>query len=94
MAEQIEHFITAFFVAEMALRFRATGYRPREFLRGWTLFDLVLILAAVLPALPGGAALRMARLGRAIKIVHLLRRFPQLRLLELGTVRKLGREQA
>jgi voltage-gated sodium channel len=82
IADQIEHGITALFVAEMAIKLHSQ--RLAYFRHGWHWFDAVVILLSLVPMLPGTAVLRMARLARLAKLVHLARHAAQLRLITLA----------
>ena len=71
--ERAEVACLTFFCLELLVRLRRDG---RAFLRSrWTLFDVVLIVLALLPAVPVGAsALRLVRLGgRVARLAHLSR---------------------
>lgn len=78
----------AAFVMELVLRIAAYGKKPLQFLRnGWNVFDLIVIAAGLIPAVSSGAqALRLARLGR---IVRLIRFLPDARVLVAGVVKSL-----
>jgi hypothetical protein len=67
----IENAFLVFFLLELVLRMRQAGWDG--FRDGWLMFDLVLVAVAVLPVGSGVLALRLARLARTARIVHLLR---------------------
>jgi voltage-gated sodium channel len=78
-ADQVEHVITALFMAEMV--FKLARQRLAYFRKPWQAFDAVVIGLALLPALPVGVALlRTARLAR---LLHLVRHVSQVRILRL-----------
>jgi voltage-gated sodium channel len=76
------------FVVELAIRLTAFGKRPADFFRsGWNVFDFVVILASFAPGLRENTTLlRLARLGRVLRIVRLL---PDLRVLTIAIGRSL-----
>jgi voltage-gated sodium channel len=76
------------FVVELAIRLTAFGSRPRDFFRsGWNVFDFVVILASFAPGLRENTTLlRLARLGRVLRIVRLL---PDLRVLTVAIGRSI-----
>jgi voltage-gated sodium channel len=78
-ADQVEHIITALFMAELVCKVARQGLA--YFRLPWQAFDAVVIALALLPALPVGVALlRTARLAR---LVHLVRHASQVRILRL-----------
>ncbi len=76
------------FVVELAIRLTAFGSKPGQFFRsGWNVFDFVVILASFAPGLRENTTLlRLARLGRVLRIVRLL---PDLRVLTIAIGRSL-----
>jgi voltage-gated sodium channel len=76
------------FVVELLLRFGAAGFDPRRFFAsGWNVFDFVVILASLAPGLRENTTLlRLARLGRVLRIVRLL---PDLRVLTIAIGRSI-----
>jgi voltage-gated sodium channel len=76
------------FVVELLIRFGATGFHPRRFLRsGWNVFDFVVIAASFAPGLRENATLlRLVRLGRIVRAVRLL---PDLRVLTVAVGRSI-----
>jgi voltage-gated sodium channel len=76
------------FVVELAIRLTAFGSRPAQFFRsGWNVFDFVVILASFAPGLRENTTLlRLARLGRVLRIVRLL---PDLRVLTIAIGRSI-----
>jgi voltage-gated sodium channel len=76
------------FVVELALRIASYGRRPQGFFRsGWNVFDFVVISAAFVPGIrESSTLLRLARLGRVVRIVRFL---PDVRLLLFGVLRSL-----
>jgi voltage-gated sodium channel len=76
------------FLVELAIRLTAFGSRPAQFFRsGWNVFDFVVILASLAPGLRENTTLlRLARLGRVLRIVRLL---PDLRVLTIAIGRSI-----
>jgi voltage-gated sodium channel len=76
------------FLVELAIRLTAFGSRPARFFRsGWNVFDFVVILASLAPGLRENTTLlRLARLGRVLRIVRLL---PDLRVLTVAIGRSI-----
>jgi voltage-gated sodium channel len=76
------------FLVELAIRLTAFGPRPAQFFRnGWNVFDFVVILASFAPGLRENTTLlRLARLGRVLRIVRLL---PDLRVLTIAIGRSI-----
>lgn len=76
------------FVIELAIRITAYGSHTRDFFRdGWNVFDFIVITVSVLPFFREHATLlRLARLGRVLRIVRLL---PDLRVLTLAIGRSI-----
>src|SRR5918999_5221816 len=64
----------AIFVLELVIRIAAFGSRPQDFFKsGWNLFDFVVIAAAFVPGLrENSTLLRLARLGRGLRVVRIL----------------------
>jgi voltage-gated sodium channel len=76
------------FVVELAIRLIGFGRRPGQFFRsGWNVFDFIVILASFAPGLRENTTLlRLARLGRVLRIVRLL---PDLRVLTIAIGRSI-----
>ena len=77
------------FVVELVMRLASYGLRPWNFFRdGWNVFDFIVVTAAFVPGLRENAtALRLARLGRVVRIVRLL---PDVQILILAIARSLA----
>lgn len=84
----VEHLILAAFTLEMVLRAGAHATRLRDFFRDpWNLFDLVVVLAAFLPAArENSTILRLLRLARVLRAARFL---PQLRIVLVAVGRSL-----
>lgn len=82
VTEHIESACLLFFLVELVVRWRRHQWNPLRFLRNpWNAFDVVVILAALLPLVGADSSLlRLARLSRA---VHWLRHVSHLRLAPL-----------
>ncbi|GAA0472604.1 ion transporter [Streptomyces stramineus] len=83
-----EHGFLTVFAAELALRALAHADRPGDFFRDpWNLFDLAVVLLAVLPVTRDNAtALRLLRLARVLRAARFL---PQLRVIIVAVGKSL-----
>lgn len=86
--QTIEHLFLAAFTTEMVLRAGAHAARPLDFFRDpWNLFDLVVVLAAFVPAArENSTVLRLLRLARVLRAARFL---PQLRIVLVAVGRSL-----
>ena len=76
------------FVAEILIRFAATGFNPRRyFASGWNVFDFVVVGGAFVPGLRENATL--LRLLRLLRIVRAVRLLPDLRILVIAVGRSI-----
>jgi len=67
------------FVAEIVLRFLARDSAAAFFRNGWNIFDLVVVIAALIPASSGiGTVLRILRVFRVLRLIKTI---PELRLI-------------
>ncbi|WP_137991155.1 ion transporter [Streptomyces vilmorinianum] len=84
----VEHLFLAAFATEMVLRAGVHAQRPRDFFRDpWNLFDLVVVLAAFVPAArENSTVLRLLRLARVLRAARFL---PQLRIVLVAVGRSL-----
>ncbi|MFF9011623.1 ion transporter [Streptomyces sp. NPDC014870] len=84
----VEHLFLAAFATEMFLRAGAHAARPGDFFRDpWNLFDLVVVLAAFVPAArENSTVLRLLRLARVLRAARFL---PQLRIVLVAVGRSL-----
>jgi len=75
----IEAICIGIFVVEIVLRFMARESTATFFRNGWNIFDLVIIIAALVPASNGfGPVLRILRVFRVLRLVKTI---PELRLI-------------
>jgi len=75
----IEMICVAIYVVEIVLRFMARDSSASFFRDGWNIFDLVIIIAAIIPASNGiGPVLRIVRVFRVLRLVKTI---PELRLI-------------
>ena len=75
----IETICIGIFVVEIVLRFIARDSAAAFFRNGWNVFDLVIIIAALIPASGGvGPILRILRVFRVLRLVKTI---PELRLI-------------
>ncbi|MEU9701650.1 ion transporter [Streptomyces sp. NPDC047981] len=84
----VEHLFLAAFATEMLLRAGAHAARPGDFFRDpWNLFDLVVVVAAFVPAArENSTVLRLLRLARVLRAARFL---PQLRIVLVAVGRSL-----
>jgi voltage-gated sodium channel len=71
LLERTDDLLLGIFIVELVLRFIAFG--PRHFREPWTIFDLTVVLVAVLPISDDLSVLRTLRLLRLISVVPSLR---------------------
>ncbi len=75
----VEWFCVLIFVVELALRFAARESMRAFFRDGWNIFDLVIVIAALIPSANGiGPMLRILRVFRVLRLVKTI---PELRLI-------------
>lgn len=75
----IETICVGIFVVEIILRFIARDSTAAFFRNGWNIFDLVIVIAALIPASGGvGPILRILRVFRVLRLVKTI---PELRLI-------------
>jgi len=75
----IETICIGIFVVEIVLRFLARDSAAAFFRNGWNIFDLVIVIAALVPASGGvGPVLRILRVFRVLRLVKTI---PELRLI-------------
>jgi len=75
----IETICIGIFVVEIILRFLARESTATFFRNGWNIFDLVIIVAALIPASNGiGTVLRILRVFRVLRLIKTI---PELRLI-------------
>ena len=76
--------ILAIFIAELAIRIAAHGWRVGAFLRdGWNVFDLVVVALSLVPGV--GTFATVARIARVLRVARLVSLSPKLRLI-VGTM--------
>ena len=76
--------ILAIFIAELAIRIAAHGWRVGAFLRdGWNVFDLAVVALSLVPGV--GAFATVARIARVLRMARLVSLSPKLRLI-VGTM--------
>jgi hypothetical protein len=78
--EVVHNSILAFFVVELAVRFRRAGWRS-FFIGRWNCFDAAVIALSTLPVL--GVDASLLRVARMARMVHLMRHASHLRLSRL-----------
>jgi voltage-gated sodium channel len=80
--------LVAAFCLELAVRLAAHGRRPHRFLAsGWNVFDLAVVLLALVPAV--GPLAGLARLARILRVLRLVSAAPKLRLIVNTMLRSL-----
>ena len=76
--------VLVLFVAELAIRIAAQGFRLGTFLRdGWNAFDFLVVALSLVPGI--GAFTTVARIARVLRVVRLVSVSPKLRLI-IGTM--------
>jgi voltage-gated sodium channel len=76
--------VLALFIAELALRAGAHGFRLLSFLRdGWNTFDFLVVALSLLPGV--GMFATVARIARVVRVARLVSVSPKLRLI-VGTM--------
>lgn len=84
----IEMVCVAIFVVEILLRFHARDSTAAYFRDGWNIFDLVIVIAALIPASNGvGPILRILRVFRVLRLVKTI---PELRLIVTVLLRSVA----
>lgn len=80
----LDQAILGVFIVELVLRI---GYRRLSFFRdGWSLFDLAVVLIAVVPTTPGLAVLRSLRVLRVLRLITAL---PRLKMIVAALISSL-----
>ena len=80
--------ITAFFLIEISIRFLGEENKSRFFLKGWNIFDTLIVIVSIVPIDNS----QMALLGRLIRVFRVLRMVsivPELRLLLNSLIKAL-----
>jgi voltage-gated sodium channel len=85
----LDHAVLGFFIAEIALKLVACGRQPWVYFRdGWNLFDVTIVALCLVPAAgPFASVLRLARVLRLLRLVHVL---PKLQLLVGALLKSLS----
>lgn len=84
----IETVCVAIFLVEIALRFKARDSTAAFFRDGWNIFDIVIVIAALIPASNGvGPVLRILRVFRVLRLVKTI---PELRLIVTVLIRSVA----
>ncbi|MBL8762856.1 MAG: ion transporter [Phycisphaerae bacterium] len=84
----IETACVGVYLVEIALRFIARDSTPAFFRDGWNIFDLVIVVAALIPASNGvGPVLRVLRVFRVLRLVKAI---PELRLIVTVLLRSVA----
>jgi len=83
----IETVCVFIYLVELALRFLVRDSTTAFFRDGWNIFDLVVVIAALIPASSGiGPALRILRVFRVLRLVKTI---PELRLIVTVLLRSI-----
>jgi voltage-gated sodium channel len=89
LLERADTVFLTIFAVEIGLRLLAYGRRPRDFFRsGWNVFDFVIVVAALLPALLG-TGVTVLRVLRIVRVFRLFSAFSELRTIITGMIRSL-----
>lgn len=84
----IETVCVGIYLVELALRFKARDSTAAFFRDGWNVFDLVIVISALVPASNGiGPALRILRVFRVLRLVKTI---PELRLIVTVLLRSVA----
>jgi len=75
----VEAICVGIFVVEIVLRFIARDSAAAFFRNGWNLFDLVIVIAALIPA--SGSVGPVLRILRVFRVLRLVKTIPELRLI-------------
>ena len=76
------------YIVEIALRFTARDSTAAYFKDGWNIFDIVIVVAALIPAANGiGPVLRIFRVFRVLRLVKTI---PELRLIVTVLIRSVA----
>ncbi|MFN0011250.1 MAG: ion transporter [Phycisphaerales bacterium] len=85
---RIETACIAIYLVEIVLRFAARDSTAAFFRDGWNIFDLVIVIAALIPASNGiGPVLRILRVFRVLRLVKTI---PELRLIVTVLLRSVA----
>jgi voltage-gated sodium channel len=84
----VETICIAVYIAEIVMRFMARDSTAAYFRDGWNIFDLVIVIAALIPASNGiGPVLRILRVFRVLRLVKTI---PELRLIVTVLLRSVA----
>ncbi len=84
----IETICVVIYLVEIALRFKARDSTAAYFRDGWNIFDIVIVIAALIPASNGiGPMLRTLRVFRVLRLVKTI---PELRLIVTVLLRSVA----
>jgi voltage-gated sodium channel len=84
----IETVCVVIYLVEIALRFKARDSTAAFFRDGWNIFDIVIVVAALIPASNGiGPVLRILRVFRVLRLVKTI---PELRLIVTVLLRSVA----
>jgi len=85
---RIETVCVVIYLVEIALRFKARDSTAAFFRDGWNIFDIVIVIAALIPASNGiGPVLRILRVFRVLRLVKTI---PELRLIVTVLLRSVA----
>jgi len=82
--------ITAFFLAEIILRFLSCDNRKRFFADGWNIFDTLVVVGSLIP-LDNADAVLIGRLLRVFRVLRLVSVVPELRSLINALLKSIPR---
>jgi voltage-gated sodium channel len=82
--------VTIFFVVEIAIRMLAERRFVNFFKSGWNIFDLVIVVASLIPV-DGGQSILLSRLLRVFRVLRLVSIVPELRMLMNAFLKALPR---
>jgi voltage-gated sodium channel len=76
----LDNAITAFFLAEITIRFLGEHRKSQFFLKGWNIFDTLIVVASLIPIENSEMAL-IGRLVRIFRVLRMVSIIPELRML-------------
>ncbi|MFT5574377.1 MAG: voltage-gated sodium channel, partial [Cryomorphaceae bacterium] len=86
----LDIFVTVFFLIEIIVRIIAAGSIKTFLKSGWNIFDLVIVIASLVP-LQGSETVLIGRLLRVFRVLRLVSMIPELKLLMNAFVLALPR---
>lgn len=76
----LDYVITLIFVIELSIRFTGEADKRRFFMRGWNIFDTLIVLVSLIP-IDDSEMVLVARLVRVFRVLRMVSVIPELRML-------------